>query len=183
MQYLNNFKRIYSLLYFFTLKELKERYKQAYFGFAWMLLVPIVTMATFYFIFTKIFPIEVKNYPIYLLSGLAPWFFFSNGVTQNTTALSGNANLIRKTVFPKHLLILANLNSNFFSYIFSLALISLYLIMSTGFQFRFFLYIPLSLCFFAYSFFFSAPLSYLYIKYRDIKPISDLFIFLLFYAT
>src|SRR5207342_1736371 len=43
-------------------------------------------------------------YPIYTYSGLLPWMFFANAVTQSAQSLVGNANLVRKIYVPRVIL-------------------------------------------------------------------------------
>jgi ABC-type polysaccharide/polyol phosphate export permease len=43
------------------------------------------------------------NYALFLLTGLAPWTFFAAAVQSATRSMLDNANLIRKTRFPRQL--------------------------------------------------------------------------------
>jgi lipopolysaccharide transport system permease protein len=43
------------------------------------------------------------HYPLFLLTGLAPWTFFATAVQSSTRSMLDNANLIRKTRFPRQL--------------------------------------------------------------------------------
>jgi lipopolysaccharide transport system permease protein len=94
------------LLYAFVVRELKVRYKQTFIGVAWVLLQPLVTMLIFTVIFGKLAKLPSDNvwYPVFALTALLPWTYFSQAVTRSGGALVGNANLVSKVYFPRILL-------------------------------------------------------------------------------
>jgi ABC-2 type transport system permease protein len=50
----------------------------------------------------------LRNYTLFLLCGLLPWNFFSGVINGGLQTLLGNANLIKKTAFPRQLLVLSS---------------------------------------------------------------------------
>lgn len=94
------------LFYFFTWRDIIVRYKQAFFGIAWALIKPLITIALFTFIFGKLanFPSEGIPYSLFALSGMLPWLLFSSSLSETTTALLNNPNLIAKVYFPRMIL-------------------------------------------------------------------------------
>jgi lipopolysaccharide transport system permease protein len=46
-------------------------------------------------------PSDGIPYPLFSLSGLVPWSYFSNGLTQASNSLVGNSSLIKKVYFPR----------------------------------------------------------------------------------
>jgi lipopolysaccharide transport system permease protein len=97
------------LLFTFVWRDVKVRYKQSFLGFAWALIVPVFTAAVYVVIFGKFakFPNAEIPYPILVFSGLLPMQFFTSGLTQSSTSLVTNANLVTKVYFPRVLLPLA----------------------------------------------------------------------------
>lgn len=91
------------LVYFLTWRDVKVRYKQTVLGAAWAILQPLLTMLIFSLFFGKLahVPSDGIPYPLFTLAGLVPWTFFSNGLTQASNSLVGNANLITKVYFPR----------------------------------------------------------------------------------
>lgn len=105
----NYFKDLYSyreLFYFFTLRDILVRYRQAFFGIAWALLRPILTMSMFTLIFGLLarFPSDGVSYPLFVLSGMIPWQLFASGVQETSSSLMNNAHLITKAFFPRLIL-------------------------------------------------------------------------------
>lgn len=98
-------KYIYDLLKTIVIKELKVRYKNTYLGYLWSVANPVLFALTFYFAFKNSLKLSIANYLLYLLLGLFPWQYFSNSITQGTSVFLVNANLIKKVIFPRYMLI------------------------------------------------------------------------------
>jgi len=94
------------LLYALVIRELKIRYKQTAIGVSWVVLQPLITMMIFTAIFGYLakIPSDGVWYPVFALTALLPWTYFSQAVSRSGTALVGNANLVSKIYFPRILL-------------------------------------------------------------------------------
>jgi len=95
--------RYRELFYFLAWRDLLVRYKQTVIGVAWALLRPFLTMVVFTVVFGKIakLPSGSVPYPILVFAGMLPWQFFSNALSESSSSLIGNANLISKVYFPR----------------------------------------------------------------------------------
>jgi lipopolysaccharide transport system permease protein len=91
------------LIYFLTWRDIKVRYKQTLLGAAWAVLQPLLTMLVFSLFFGRLagIPSDGVPYPIFTFAALVPWTFFANGLTQASSSLVSNANLITKIYFPR----------------------------------------------------------------------------------
>ncbi len=91
------------LLYFLTWRDIKVRYKQTALGAAWAILQPLATMLLFTLVFNRLAGLDTGRipYPIFAYTGLLIWTFFSNAVTNSTSSLINNTNLITKVYFPR----------------------------------------------------------------------------------
>jgi homopolymeric O-antigen transport system permease protein len=118
------------LLFTFVWRDVKVRYKQSFLGVAWALIVPVFTATVYVVIFGKFakFPNAEIPYPILVFSGLLPMQFFTSGLTQSSTSLVTNANLVTKVYFPRVLLPLAGVLVPFVD--FALALLVLVALMA-----------------------------------------------------
>ena len=91
------------LLYFFTWRDIKVRYKQTAIGVVWALLQPFLTMVVFSVFFGRYakMPSEGIPYPIFVYAGLLPWMLFSQSLTRSAQSVVGNSGLIKKIYFPR----------------------------------------------------------------------------------
>lgn len=98
------------LIYFLTVRDIKVRYKQAIFGFAWAILTPTFQALVFWLVFGTLFRIPTGKIPYLPLvfSGFVFWNFFSQSVSSATLSVTGNSNLVTKIAFPKEILILSS---------------------------------------------------------------------------
>lgn len=88
-------------------RDLQARYKGSAFGVLWSLAHPLVLMGVYALVFSQLWRItdeSVSPYPLFLLSGLLVWVFFAGSLQAASRSMLENANLIRKTRFPRQLL-------------------------------------------------------------------------------
>ncbi|MEK9177929.1 MAG: ABC transporter permease, partial [Patescibacteria group bacterium] len=94
------------LLYFFTWRDLKVRYKQTAIGVAWAILQPFMTMVVFSVFFGGLakIPSDGVPYPIFVYVGLLFWQFFSSALSDTSMTLISNQTIITKVYFPRLIL-------------------------------------------------------------------------------
>ena len=95
--------RARELLGFLALRNILVHYKQATLGVAWAVLRPLLTTVAFTLVFGKIarLPSGEIPYLLLVLSGLAPWLYFSSTITECGNSLISNSSLITKVYFPR----------------------------------------------------------------------------------
>ncbi len=91
------------LLYFFTLRDIKIRYKQTILGFAWAIIQPLLAMLIFTLFFGRLagLPSDGIPYPIFAYTALLPWTLFSESIIRSTNTMVTNSNIIKKVYFPR----------------------------------------------------------------------------------
>jgi len=106
--------------------DFKKRYAGSYFGFVWAMVQPIVLVVMYWIVFDKVFNtrsqllasgIEVP-YVLFLTSGLVPWFYFNEMLTNGTQALIEYNYLVKKVVFNISILPIIKLIAATFIHIF-----------------------------------------------------------------
>lgn len=85
------------------LRDFKTKYKRSVLGYMWSFLNPLLTMIVQYVVFSTVFRADIKNFPVYLLSGIILFNFFSESVGQGLSSIIGNASLITKVYVPKYI--------------------------------------------------------------------------------
>jgi lipopolysaccharide transport system permease protein len=98
--------RYRDLLWMWTVRDIKVRYKQSLLGAAWAILQPLSLMLIFNVIFSYFVrvPTEGIPYPIFSYSALLPWTFFAASVSFAVPSLTQNMNLVTKIYFPREVL-------------------------------------------------------------------------------
>jgi lipopolysaccharide transport system permease protein len=91
------------LVYFLTWRELRVRYKQTFFGGAWAVLQPVLTMIVFTIVFSRLIkvPSEGVPYPVFSYAALLPWTFFATAMARGGNSLVQDPNLLSKVYFPR----------------------------------------------------------------------------------
>lgn len=99
----NNRRLIWSL----SKNDFKTRYAGSYLGIVWAFVQPVITILVYWLVFeqgfgakAEVFKVGVEvPFVVYLTSGLVPWFFFSEAVSNSTNALLEYNYLVKKVVF------------------------------------------------------------------------------------
>jgi lipopolysaccharide transport system permease protein len=91
------------LLYSFTWRDVKIRYKQTALGFLWAIIQPLFMMLIFTVFFGRLakIPSDGIPYPLFVLAALLPWTLFAEGITRSTSSMIANANIMTKVYFPR----------------------------------------------------------------------------------
>jgi len=111
-----DFKELWAyreLLYIFTWRDVKLRYKQTALGAAWAIIQPLFAMVIFTVIFggfAKI-PSEGVPYPLFSLAALLPWTLFAEGLSRSTLSMVQNQNILTKVYFPRLIMPLSGILS------------------------------------------------------------------------
>ncbi len=103
-QYWRDLWRYRELFYFLAWRDILVRYKQTVIGIAWAVIRPFLTMIVFTVVFSKIakLPSEANApYPVMVFAAMLPWQFFATALTESSSSLISNANLVSKIYFPR----------------------------------------------------------------------------------
>lgn len=111
LPYLRGFLKYRSLLIEFVERDIKTRYRRSILGLFWTLLNPLLTMTVMTIIFSTLFESSIENFPVYLLSGLTIFNFFSESTNNAMSSIIGGSSLIKKVYIPKYLFPLSKVMS------------------------------------------------------------------------
>ncbi len=121
LHYWKDLWRYRELFYFLAWRDILVRYKQTAIGIAWSLLRPFLTMVVFTVVFSKLakLPSEGAPYPIMVFAAMLPWQFFANALSESSSSLVGNANLISKVYFPRLIIPTSSVITSFVDFLIS----------------------------------------------------------------
>lgn len=104
------------LLLIFAWRDLKVRYRQTVLGAVWVMGQPLVTMLIFTLLFSRVAKLRADAglpYPLFVLAGIVLWNFVSGAILRSGNSLLGTAHLISKVYFPRLLVPLSNVATDF----------------------------------------------------------------------
>jgi len=169
-----------------TATEFKLRYFGSVLGYLWTVLRPLMLFGVLYLVFTHVvrFGDAVPHYPVVLLAGIVVFNFFSEATSGGLGSLVARENLLRKVSFPRaavpisvSLTAAANLALGILV-VFAFALIDG--VEVTAGWLGFLLCVTLMIGLATAS---SVLLSVLFVRYRDVQPIWEVALQLLFWGT
>jgi lipopolysaccharide transport system permease protein len=96
--------RYRELVYFLARRDVTIRYKQSLIGIAWAVLQPVllaIVFSVFLGLLAKVPSDYGVPYPVFAVSGLVVWLFFSMALSRAADSAVSSANLISKVWFPR----------------------------------------------------------------------------------
>ncbi len=81
-------------------RDITTRYKRSVLGVAWTMLNPLGTMLILTFVFSNFFRSEVQHFPVYILSGLLAWNFFTQATNAAISGLVWGGSLLKRIYIP-----------------------------------------------------------------------------------
>jgi len=174
-QYLKDIWSFRELFFFLVWRDFLVRYKQTAIGFLWAFIKPAITLVIFSVLFGSFahLPNDGVPYPLLVISGLIPWTFFANAMSESSNSLINNSNLISKVYFPRLIVPSSTIILSFVDFIISFLILIILMI--------WFKYVPpwqlITLPFFIIIALVASLgsgmwLSALNIKYRDFRQIT-----------
>ena len=100
-------------------RDVQAKYRGSILGVAWTLANPVLLMAVYLLVFSVLWKTPFAkggHYALFLLVGLSAWIFFATSVQSASRSMLDNANLIRKTRFPRQLVPLSVVATNLISF-------------------------------------------------------------------
>ena len=167
-----------------TLAEMKARYRNTVAGILWVMLNPLIMFCVHALIFKYILRIDIDRYFIFLLSGLLPWIFVNNTVTQSVFSfITMRESLLSFQIHPMAV-ILSKCADQFVNFIIPFIFLFLILSDSESFNFTGLIFLPLAmLSLFIGVFAMTLFLSTLQVFFRDTQYITNFLFSILFFLT
>ncbi|HVE73192.1 MAG TPA: ABC transporter permease [Thermoanaerobaculia bacterium] len=179
--------RFRELLGVLVWRDVKVRYRQTLLGVLWVVAQPLMTMAIFTILMNRVAGIQADGgvpYPVFILSGLVPWTFFSTAVAAASNSLLGSSHLISKVYFPRMIIPASAVMGGLVDLVVTLVLVGILCIWyGTGFGASLLLLPLIALLTTALAFGCGLWLSSLNVEYRDIRVIIPFVLQIWMYAT
>lgn len=128
---LNRMKEIYAyreMIISLVRRDLKGRYKGSALGFLWTFLNPLFQLLVYTMVFSIIMRAGIKDYYLFLFVALIPWIFFGTCLSGGASCILAQQDMVKKIYFPREVLPIAYVTSQFVNMLLSFIVVFLVLI-------------------------------------------------------
>ena len=165
-------------------RDFKQKYKRSILGMAWSVLSPLLTLLVMDVIFSNFFSKEINHYTTYLFTGTIVLSYYKESTKNGMQSLMSNAKIFTKINVPKYLFLLSKNVSALVNFGLTLLVYFAFCIFD-GITFRpmmVLLVFPI-LCLLIMDIGIGAILSALFVFFRDIQYLYEVFLTLITYMS
>jgi len=173
------------LIFVLTQKEIKVRYKSSWLGYVWSIANPLAFAVLYFIAFGIFMRVQIPHYPLFLIAGLFPWQWLANSLNASPAIFLGNASLLKKVRFPRHVLVATTVLNDAFHFILSIPVVSVFLLFY-GFTPSWFWLVGIPLLVlpeFMLVYGLALAIASLNLFFRDLERLTVLLVMFLFFLT
>jgi ABC-2 type transport system permease protein len=179
-------KRFWALTWTLAVTDWKLRFYGSVLGYFWSLARPFLLFGVIYLVFSKFAKLgdDVPHYPVYILFALVMFQFFTEVTSNGLTSLVDREHLLRKVRFPRLVIPLAITLTSLFNLLMTLLAVLVFATANGVYPRWSWFELPVLVAILAVlGLGLAMLLSALFVRYRDISPIWEVFTQALFYAS
>jgi ABC-2 type transport system permease protein len=179
-------RRMVHLAWTLSMLEFRLKFFGSVLGYFWQLMRPLLTFGVYYVVFTQFVDLGsgTKFYAPMLLMGIMLYQFFAEATTGSVRAVVDRENLVRKISFPRIVIPVTVVLTALLNLAVNLVAVAAFMVFSgVPLSWGFLVFVPMLALLVAWVFGLSMLLSALFVRYRDIQPIWDVFGMMMFYGT
>ena len=167
-----------------TKRDFKQKYKRTILGMFWSVLSPLLQLFVMQMVFMNFFGQAMEHYTTYLFCGNLVFSYFNESTHGGMNSLMANASIFSKVNVPKYMFLLSKNISSLINFGLTLLVFFLFAaIDGVTFHWCFFALIYPILCMVVFNIGVGLILSALYVFFRDIGYLYDVFTLLLMYMS
>lgn len=165
-------------------RDFTKKYKRTILGMLWSVLGPLMTLAVMAVVFTQFFGHDTPHYVIYLFCGNLVYSYYREATSTGMTSLKDNASIFSKVNVPKYMFLLSKNVSTLINFGLNIIVLFIFvLIDGLPITWKFILLIYPIACLIVFNLGVGLILSALYLMFRDIKYLYDVFTLMLMYLS
>ena len=165
-------------------RDFTKKYKRTVLGMLWSVLGPLMNLGVMALVFTKFFGRDTPHYVIYLFCGNLVYSYFREATSTGMTSLKDNASIFSKVNVPKYMFLLSKNVSTLINFGLNIIVLLVFVLfdgLTITWKYIFLLY-PIG-CLVVFNLGVGLILSALYLMFRDIKYLYDVFTLMLMYLS
>ena len=165
-------------------RDFKKKYKRTILGMAWSILSPMLQLAVMTVVFTQFFGRNTPHYMIYIFCGNLIFSFFTDATKGGMGTIMGNAGIFTKVNVPKYLFLLSRNVQSLINFGLILAVFFVFVALDgLPFTWKFICLIYPIVCLILFNIGVGMILSALFVFFRDVQYLYDVFTLLLMYMS
>ncbi|MCM1333968.1 MAG: ABC transporter permease [Bacteroides sp.] len=165
-------------------RDFTKKYKRTVLGMLWSVLGPLMTLGVMALVFTQFFGRNTPHYIIYLFCGNLIFNYFKESTATGMTALYDNSPIFSKVNVPKYMFLLSKNVSALINFAINLMVLFVFCAIDhIAFSWKFILLLYPIVCLLVFNLGMGLILSALYLMFRDMKYLYDIFTLLLMYVS
>ncbi len=181
---IHNLKKHQFLFEELVKRDFKQKYKRTVLGMGWSILSPLLMLLVMYLVFGHFFGRRIPHYITYLFCGNLLFSYFTEATAGSMNSIVSNAGIFTKINVPKYLFLLSKNVSSVINFGLTLCIFFVFVIVDgIALQWKFFMLIFPICCLVLFNIGFGLVLSALFVFYRDINYLYNIFTRLLMYMS
>lgn len=181
-----DWRRLAHLTRLLAVTDFRLRFFGSALGYLWQVMHPLLLFGVLYLVFTEVVRLgeDVRFYPVVLLSGIVLYVFLSESTSQAVQSLVDREPIVRKIQFPRLAVPLSTVLTALFRLGLNLVVVVVFLLIAGGEVRLSWLEAPVLIALLVVlAAGLATLLSALYVNLRDVKPIWDVILQVLFYGS
>ena len=150
----------------------------------WSVLGPLMTLGVMALVFKEFFGRNMEHYVIYVFCGNLLFSYFKEATNGGMTALQANAKIFSKVNVPKYMFVLSKSVSSTINFLINLCVLFIFCLFDkVAFTWKFVMLLYPICCLVIFNLGMGLILSALYMMFKDLKYLYDVFTMLLMYVS
>lgn len=165
-------------------RDFTQKYKRSILGMGWSVLSPLLTLLIMKIVFSSFFAKHIPHYTIYLLSGNIVLSYYKEATKNGMSSLVDNAKIFTKINVPKYMFLLSKNVSALVNFGLTVLVYFIFCIFDgVLFHPRMLLLVYPALCLLLFNIGVGLVLSAMFVFFRDIRYLYDVFLTMITYLS
>ncbi|MBA3350465.1 MAG: ABC transporter permease [Actinobacteria bacterium] len=125
-------RHLWDLITHLVAREFRLRYRQATLGWIWALASPLARLTVLTYLFTRVVPLGIDNYGVFVFTGLIAWQWFSSGLMSATTSAVDRRELLFRPGVPRVVVPIVSVLTDGLDYLVALPILIAFILLGDG---------------------------------------------------